>query len=947
MQIRTSTMSQSKDIGTNSGTAGSDRITALTTTGFTVGTADSVNKNGLGFIYLAFDTTSAESAVGSYTGNGTADRAITGLGFQPDMVMTTGSDGRHSVFRITGMPANMSLLWTNIANNNRIKSLTSDGFTLGNEAAANENGVVYHYMAFKNVTGKFNAGSYVGTGASRSVTGVGFLPEAVFARQYKEVAPSTAAVAKFASQGDARTLILNASPSVLNVLTSLDANGFSIGSDDRVNQSSITNYYMAWKRAAAGEATQPTLTATPTSTSVTHNSATLGGDVTATGGASISARGVVYALTSANGNPEIGGSSVTVVPETGTFSTGSFTRSATSLAASSGYSFKAYATNSAGASYSSVGTFTTSAAPAVAPTLVATPTSASVSYNAATLGGNVSATGGANVTARGVVYALTSANANPEIGGANVTNLPETGTFGTGAFTRSASSLTASSGYSFKAYATNSAGTAYSSAATFTTAAAPGPPTIYDFENVTNGQTTFVSSSQTWSLTGYMANVISSALGSPLAGAASPGSNGYIETGWNVTRGLENVGGIKAPAGRTFKALSFDVWPSQDEGDKVYGGDSNQLGTVGLKYRVVGKLNNAEVVSADVTDTVRSPAQTGTSAGGYWHHLDLSSTAFASTDIDTVEFVLVSQTGALMNYLAVDNFEYIELQVAAAPSSVAVSSLNRVGVQLTNAASVTWTLTFASAVTGVTASNFDLTGAGTTGASIGTPTTANGGVTWTVPVTTGVDGTLTLRLTNATGLSASISSSLPYASAQSFTIDKTPPDTTITNSPANPTSSTSGAFQFTGTDGSGSGVSYFETKLDSATFVTGTSPRSYSGLTEASHTFQVRAVDAAGNVDPAPASFTWEVDLTPPVVQSVTRLNPAGQNVTANTVVFRVTYSEVVTLTTPETARYTAVPVNGSTITADVTSVSGSGATRDVTVTVTGGEGEFRLRVLN
>lgn len=130
----------------------------------------------------------------------------------------------------------------------------------------------------------------------------------------------------------------------------------------------------------------------------------------------------------------------------------------------------------------------TAVATSVAPT-VTTPTSTAVTHNTATLGGTISATGGADATARGVVYALTSQNANPEIGGANVTVLTESGTFSTGAFTRSATSLAASSAYSYKAYATNSAGTSYSSVGTFSTPAAPAPEIAvsYNGNNVADG----------------------------------------------------------------------------------------------------------------------------------------------------------------------------------------------------------------------------------------------------------------------------------------------------------------------------------------------------------------------------------------------------------------------------------------------------------------------------
>jgi uncharacterized delta-60 repeat protein len=100
----------------------------------------------------------------------------------------------------------------------------------------------------------------------------------------------------------------------------------------------------------------PTVT-TPTSASVTAASATLGGNVTTDGGAAVTARGVVYSLTAENGNPQISGTGVTNVIGTGT--TGVFTVNATGLAANSAYSYAAYATNSTGTSYSSVGTFAT------------------------------------------------------------------------------------------------------------------------------------------------------------------------------------------------------------------------------------------------------------------------------------------------------------------------------------------------------------------------------------------------------------------------------------------------------------------------------------------------------------------------------------------------------------------------------------------------------------
>jgi hypothetical protein len=116
--------------------------------------------------------------------------------------------------------------------------------------------------------------------------------------------------------------------------------------------------------------------------------------------------------------------------------------------------------------------------------LVTTPTSASILATTATLGGNVTADGGAAITERGVVYSLTSANNNPLISGSGVTKVMAAGT--TGVFTAPVTGLTASSGYSFKAYAINGVGTTYSSVATFTTAAPPNAaPTNITLSNAT------------------------------------------------------------------------------------------------------------------------------------------------------------------------------------------------------------------------------------------------------------------------------------------------------------------------------------------------------------------------------------------------------------------------------------------------------------------------------
>lgn len=98
--------------------------------------------------------------------------------------------------------------------------------------------------------------------------------------------------------------------------------------------------------------------------------------------------------------------------------------------------------------------------------VVTAPSATALAATTATLGGNVFMAGLSAITARGVVFAPTATNANPALGGSGVINLSTTGT--TGVFTVNATSLVPGTAYSFRAYATNSLGTGYSSTASFT-----------------------------------------------------------------------------------------------------------------------------------------------------------------------------------------------------------------------------------------------------------------------------------------------------------------------------------------------------------------------------------------------------------------------------------------------------------------------------------------------
>ena len=93
----------------------------------------------------------------------------------------------------------------------------------------------------------------------------------------------------------------------------------------------------------------------------------------------------------------------------------------------------------------------------------------------------------------------------------------------------------------------------------------------------------------------------------------------------------------------------------------------------------------------------------------------------------------------------------------------------------------------------------------------------------------------------------------------------TPPDTTMTASPAAASSSASATFQFTSTIAG----STFECSRDGAALAACVSPVTYTGLAQGSHTFLVRAVAPSGIVDPSPATYAWTVDTTAPAISGV------------------------------------------------------------------------------
>ena len=196
----------------------------------------------------------------------------------------------------------------------------------------------------------------------------------------------------------------------------------------------------------------PTVTTVAITTDITLTTATSGGDVTSNGGADVTARGVCWKITA---NP------TTADPKTSDATgSGSFTSSLTNLLPGTEYHVRAYATNSVGTAYGADVTFTTVA---VVKATVTTKIVSAILTTSATSGGDITDTGGGAIIEKGICWGITTL---PTVSGSHTTDGS-----GTETFTSNMTSLLAGTLYYVRAYATNSAGTAYGNEQTFTTTA--------------------------------------------------------------------------------------------------------------------------------------------------------------------------------------------------------------------------------------------------------------------------------------------------------------------------------------------------------------------------------------------------------------------------------------------------------------------------------------------
>jgi hypothetical protein len=283
----------------------------------------------------------------------------------------------------------------------------------------------------------------------------------------------------------------------------------------------------------------PTLT-TAVITLITGNSATGGGNVTVGGGADVTARGICFGK---NHNP-----SVTATKTSNGTGTGAFVSLLTGLKGNTVYYVRAYATNSAGTGYGPEATFTTLVDLPVVTTTAAT----AITKVSAVSGGEVTYDGGGTLTARGLAWSTT---ANPTIDG---TVVLDSGT-GISVFISNLTGLVLNTTYHVRAYATNSAGTAYGADISFTTLADITKLWIVGdyngWDNSDNAKYIISTATSSGAAEGYVNLTTGS-----IKLATDHGSGGLTNPGNNITVATTGYYLIKANLGTMTYSLTLTKW---------------------------------------------------------------------------------------------------------------------------------------------------------------------------------------------------------------------------------------------------------------------------------------------------------------------------------------------------------------------------------------------------
>ena len=216
------------------------QIDSFTSDGFLV--RDQKNISTRAYYYLALGGSSC--VTGTYTGDGIDNKAITGIGFKPKWVVVGGGAATSTLHKCTATgdsTDNSQYFLGAVDTANRIQSLDSDGFTVGNATNINVAATTYYYMA---ITGdNVFSGSYTGDLVDNTLkTGIPFIPESILIKG----SGATQSFWRTKESGDLTSRMTANQGPTSNGIQAYLFRGFNLGSGTSVNNTAVTYYYIAF-----------------------------------------------------------------------------------------------------------------------------------------------------------------------------------------------------------------------------------------------------------------------------------------------------------------------------------------------------------------------------------------------------------------------------------------------------------------------------------------------------------------------------------------------------------------------------------------------------------------------------------------------------------------------------------------------------------------------------
>lgn len=244
-------------------------IQALQGGGFQVGSGVRANQNGNAHFWMAWGGEPAlpqgdgtfSMATGTYTGNGSNNRQITGVGFKPDLVLIKrDNDTQAVVMRTSMMNSNISTALTlaTASMTDAIIGLTSDGFTLGTNAAVNTTGGTYHWQAFGNAydpvtrTGSsdFMIGAYTGNGSDNRPIAVPDGLDLVTIKQHNGTSSSTVAYWRTTANSGDQANGFHDFAATADIIQNMTPDSFEIGANGGVNTNNRLYFWFGFKQGS-------------------------------------------------------------------------------------------------------------------------------------------------------------------------------------------------------------------------------------------------------------------------------------------------------------------------------------------------------------------------------------------------------------------------------------------------------------------------------------------------------------------------------------------------------------------------------------------------------------------------------------------------------------------------------------------------------------------------